>query len=280
MSWADELGYRDTRVVVTGAASGMGRATIDQLAGLGAEVIALDISPVDDGPWTSLQVDLGSRTSIDAMVESIGAPVDRLFNVAGVAGGRGRETSAMMVNFYGLRHLTERLLPAMPRGGAIVNVSSLAGYRYLLDREALEEMLDLSTMEEAAAWLNEDAHQERFNGYGTSKELLNLWTARSCRALAETHGVRINAVAPGTTETPLLDAFRTNAIERTGSDDAVTGARGFLGRFAGSEDQAAACVFLNSSAAAMITGQVLYVDGGMAGAINGGVLPTPEVRGR
>jgi NAD(P)-dependent dehydrogenase (short-subunit alcohol dehydrogenase family) len=275
-----EMDYRDTRVVVTGAASGMGRALVDQLAGLGAEIIALDISPVAPGPWTAFEVDLGSQASIDAVLERIGRPVDRLFNVAGVAGGRGRETVAMMVNFYGVRHLTERLLPAMPRGGAVVSVSSLAGYRYMLERDALREMLALSTMDQAVAWLDDEANQSRFNGYGTSKELLNLWTALSCRPFAEAHGVRINAIAPGVTETPLLEAFRANAIERTGSDEAVTAARGFLGRIADPQDQAAACVFLNSSAATMITGQVLGVDGGMSGAINAGALPTPGVRGR
>jgi NAD(P)-dependent dehydrogenase (short-subunit alcohol dehydrogenase family) len=225
-------------------------------------------------------VDIGSQASIDSVIEVIGAPVDCLFNVAGVAGGRGKEKLAMMVNFFGLRHLTERLLPAMPRGGAIVNVSSLAGYRYLIARAELEAMLQLATMEAADAWLDLEATQAQFNGYGTSKELLNLWTVRSGKELAEKHGLRINVVAPGTTETPLLDAFKANAIERTGSDAVVTGSMGFLGRFARSEDQAAACVFLNSGAAAMITGQILPVDGGMAAAMSGGVLPEPGARGR
>ena len=57
-------------------------------------------------------------------------------------------------------------------------------------------------------------------------------------------------------------------------------ARGFMGRFASSEDQAAACVFLNSDAAEMITGEILAVDGGMAGSMIGGVLAQPGVRGR
>ena len=186
----------------------------------------------------------------------------------------------MLINFFGLRYLTERLLPVMPTGGAIVNVSSLAGYRYLIARAELEPMLQLSSMEEAAAWLDDDQHQELFNGYGTSKELLNLWTVTSCKELAEQHGIRINVVAPGTTETPLLGAFRQNAIDRTGSDERVTASRGFMGRFASSEDQAAACVFLNSDAAGMITGQILAVDGGMEGSMKGGVLEAPGVRGR
>lgn len=280
MGFQDLLDYKGKRVVVTGAASGMGNATIKYLAELGAEILALDISPIEEGPWTPVKVNLGEKASIDSVVEAIGEPVDRLFNVAGVAGGRGKEKLAMMVNFFGLRYLTERLVPVMPRGGAIVSVSSLAGYRYLIARADLEPMLHLSTMEEAGEWLDDDDHQELFNGYGTSKELLNLWTVTSCKELAERRGVRINVVAPGTTDTPLLEAFKENARERTGSDERVVTSRGFMGRFATSEDQAAACVFLNSDAAEMITGQILGVDGGMAGATDGGALAQPGARSR
>jgi NAD(P)-dependent dehydrogenase (short-subunit alcohol dehydrogenase family) len=280
MAFHDLLGYDGKRVVVTGAASGMGNATVKYLADLGAEILALDVSPIEDGPWTKLQADLGNQASIDAAVEAIGGPVDALFNVAGVAGGRGKEKLAMMVNFFGLRYLTERLLGVMPRGSAIVNVSSLAGYRYLIARADLEPILALSSMEEAEAWLDDEDNQELFNGYGTSKELLNLWTVMSCKTYAENHGVRINVVAPGTTDTPLLDAFKANAIERTGSDATVNAAKGFLGRIGHAEDQAAACVFLNADAAAIITGQILAVDGGMEGSMNGGVLAAPGVRGR
>jgi len=278
MPFQHKLSYTGKRAIVTGAASGMGRAVVGCLAELGAEIVALDVQAVEAGQWTSLRVDLADRASIDAAVDAIGGPVDALFNVAGLPGGRGREIPTMLVNFYGLRHLTERLLPAMPRGAAIVNVSSLAGYRYLIAAAELEELLALS-IDEAVEWLARDENQQAFNGYGTSKELVNLWTSRVCRDYAETHGVRINATAPGTTETPLLDAFRENARERTGTDEAVVASRGFLGRFASAEDQAAACVFLNSDAASMITGAILPVDGGMDGFMKGsGIDPGPRGR--
>lgn len=264
MALPDQLRYDGKRAVVTGAASGMGNATIKYLADLGAEIIALDVAEIEAGPWTSIEVDIGNKASIDAAVDAIGSPVDSLFNVAGVAGGRGEEKLAMMVNFYGLRYMTEQLRPAMPRGSAIVNVASLAGFRYLLVKEGLQPMLELS-IDEADGWLDQPENQEFFNGYQTAKELLCLWTVQSCKPLAENNGVRINVVAPGTTETPLLKVFRANAVERTGSDAPTMSAGGFLGRLATSEDQAAACVFLNSDAASIITGQVLGVDGGMWG---------------
>jgi NAD(P)-dependent dehydrogenase (short-subunit alcohol dehydrogenase family) len=278
MDLRDELSYAGKRAVVTGAASGMGLATVRCLAELGAEILALDVQPVAEGPWTPVVADMADTASLDAAVEVIGAPVHALFNVAGIAGGRGREKQTMMVNFYGLRYLTERLLPSIARGGAIVSVSSLAGFRYLVAAAELEELLALS-IDDAQAWLDREENQPKFNGYGTSKELLNLWTCRVCKDYAESHGVRINVVAPGTTDTPLLDAFRENAIERTGSADAVEGARGFLGRFSHAEDQAAACVFLNSAAASMITGVILPVDGGMDGFMTGnGIDPGPRGR--
>lgn len=278
MSFLDLLSYKAKRVVVTGAASGMGSATIKYLADLDAEIFALDRNPVDPGPWKFIQTDLSDKASIDAAVGQIGGPVHSLFNVAGLAGGRGRETVTMLVNFFGHRHLTEQLIPLMPRGGSIVNVTSLAGFRYYLMHDELKPMLDTTTFEEGAAWL--DANEDKFNGYGTSKELMNLWTASNCKRFAEDYGIRLNAVGPGTTDTPLLDEFKQNAINRTGTDAGVIASRGFLGRFAHAEDQAAACVFINSEAAGIITGQILYVDGGNAGLMMGGVLPIPGPRVR
>jgi NAD(P)-dependent dehydrogenase (short-subunit alcohol dehydrogenase family) len=280
MSFRDLISYTGKRVVVTGAASGMGNATIKYLAELDADVLALDINEVQPGAWKYIQVNLADRSSVDAAISAIGSPVNGLFNIAGHAGGRGKEKQAMMVNFYGHRHLTEQLLPVMPRGSAIVNVSSLAGFRYFLAAGELQSMLDLATMEEADSWLDRPENQEKFNGYGTSKELQNLWTTSLCEELAEARDIRINGVAPGTTDTPLLETFRANAVERGGRADMVDSARGFLGRFAHAEDQAAACVFLNSDAASIITGQILAVDGGMAGSMMGGTLAMPGTRTR
>lgn len=279
MSYQDLLSYEGKRAVVTGAASGMGRATIEYLADLGAEIFALDRNPVDAGPWTYVRADLSELASIETAIEAVsGAPVNALFNIAGLPGGRGIEALTMLVNFYGHRHLTERLVGDMPAGSAIVNVTSLGGFRYYLAHEDLLPMLEVEDFESAVRWL--EAHPDAFNGYGTSKEVTNLWTVRVAKAYAENHRVRINAVAPGTTDTPLLDDFKKNAINRTGTDAGVVAAQGFLGRFSHAEDQAAACVFLNSDAASMITGHVLAVDGGMAGAMLGGLLPIPGPRPR
>lgn len=279
MNFNDLVSYSGKRVVVTGAASGMGAAALGYLASLDAEIFALDRNPVEDGPWTYIQTDLGKQASIDAAVAQIATgPVHALFNVAGLPGGRGIEALTMLVNFYGHRHLTEQLIPVMPRGSAIVNVTSLGGFRYYLSHDNLLPMLDVPDFASAEVWLEQNP--ETFNGYGTSKELTNLWTARMAKEYAEKYGIRINAVAPGTTDTPLLEDFKSNAINRTGSDAGVVFSQGFFGRFSHAEDQASACVFINSDAASMISGQILGVDGGMAGSMLGGILPIPEPRTR
>src|SRR3954447_10626343 len=103
MAFYDLLTYEGRRVVVTGGASGMGNATVKYLADLGADIIALDVAAMEDGAWTFVHADLGNRESIDTAVAAVGEPVHALFNVAGVAGGRGKEKVTMMVNFFGLR---------------------------------------------------------------------------------------------------------------------------------------------------------------------------------
>ena len=76
--------YAGKRVIVTGAASGMGAATVAMLADCGAEVHALDIAPVSGPAAKTYETDCGDPASIDATIDAIGAPVHGLFNVAGV----------------------------------------------------------------------------------------------------------------------------------------------------------------------------------------------------
>ena len=76
--------YDGKRVIVTGAASGMGAATVALLAAAGAETYALDVAPVDGPVARAFETDCGDPASIDAALDAIGAPVHCVFNVAGV----------------------------------------------------------------------------------------------------------------------------------------------------------------------------------------------------
>src|SRR5262249_12305193 len=96
--------YEGKRVIVTGAASGMGAATVAMLAELGAEIHALDVRPVEGPVTRAYDCDCGDPDAIDLTVGLIGGPVHALFNVAGVP-----QTQAPLrvlgVNFLGLRHV-------------------------------------------------------------------------------------------------------------------------------------------------------------------------------
>src|SRR5262245_30486550 len=134
--------YDGKRVVVTGGASGLGAALVALLSDLGAaRITVLDQKP-PIGSVTYLETDLGDAASIDAAVSSIEGSVDALFNNAGVSAKKPTPV-VLAVNFLGLRRLSERLLPRIPRGGAIVNTASLAGNQWPVRVAAIDELLGI-----------------------------------------------------------------------------------------------------------------------------------------
>ena len=117
---SDVLQYEGKRVIVTGAASGMGAATAQILVDLGAEVHAIDIKkPEVTGLASFSQCDLRDPAQIDETVAKIGKIVNALFNCAGLP-QTAAAMDVMKVNFISTRHLTDRVLPLMSAGSAIV----------------------------------------------------------------------------------------------------------------------------------------------------------------
>jgi len=247
------------RVVVTGCASGIGASVVAELRRLGARVVGLDLRRRDghDGPDEFLEMDQGDPASVDAAVAKIGAPVDALFNVAGVSSGIGDPLRVVAVNFLGLRQFTEALVAGMAPGSAVVSVSSLAASAYHENRWDTRGLLDTTSFAEGLDWCrkNENIVADG-GGYRLSKEALILYTMRRSVELAAA-GIRINCTGPGVTETPILGQLRTAY-----GPHYLDGIPKPLGRSADPGEQAAALLFLNSRAAAYITGQVLWVDGG------------------
>ena len=122
----DPLQYEGKRVVVTGAASGMGESCATILSELGAEVHGVDIKE-GPAPVAAFHLcDLGDPVQIDKAVAEIGGPVDALFNCAGLPTTAPGQ-KIVLVNFIGHRHLTESILPSMPEGSSIGFISSAAG---------------------------------------------------------------------------------------------------------------------------------------------------------
>ena len=244
-------------LVVTGVASGIG-AEVAQLARFqGARVIGVDRHEPQLTLDGFFHADLGDPASIDALVARLPARVDVLCNIAGVPGTATVQTVAE-VNYLGLRHFTQALLPRMPVGGSIVNVASILGAQW---PQRLAQHKALATTESYSAgqqWLK-DHPVEQATCYQYFKEALIVWSFAQSQAWFRDHGVRINCVAPGPVFTPILGDFISMlGPERVAQD----GQR--MTRPAMADEVAAVIAFLCSDASRWVNGVNLPVDGGLA----------------
>jgi NAD(P)-dependent dehydrogenase (short-subunit alcohol dehydrogenase family) len=257
---ADVLRYAGKRVIVTGAASGMGAAAARILVDLGAEVHALDVKKPDlTGLASFTECDLREPDQITEAVKKIGKIVNALFNCAGLP-NTFTNLEVMLVNFCGLRQLTESVIPHMVSGAAIASVASTAGIGWMQNVDLLSGLLATPDFASAREWC--EAHPaDLANAYGLSKEAINAYTAFRSFTLAP-DGIRINCVNPGPTDTPMMPEFE-KAVGKKYMDEFPVP----LGRHAVAEEQAWPLVFVNSPRASYMTGHQLDVDGGFKSAL-------------
>lgn len=254
-------------VVVTGAASGIGRATVRRLVSEGATVAALDLDAAgarrtvtELGAALDFCVDVASASSVNeaiADVERTVGAIDGLAHLAAVDAARfvkeglaaqrrsidAGESPAyrgvvdlpddewrrvMSTNLDGTFHVTRAVLERMieRRCGSIVTTASTTGVT-------------------GAAGVSH---------YSASKGAVRVFTQAVAREAAP-YGVRVNTVAPGATNTPMLARTPTAALETVG--------RIPIGRVAEADEVAAAICFLLSDDASYIVGETLNVNGGM-----------------
>jgi NAD(P)-dependent dehydrogenase (short-subunit alcohol dehydrogenase family) len=254
MTIVDRLRYDGKRALVVGGATGMGAAAAKSAAELGAEVIVMDYAPVKYDVAQSIQVDLRDPASIDAALAQIDGPVHSLFSAAGIADGT---VDLMKINFIGHRYIIDRLLEKnqLPSGSAICFISSVAGMGWENDLDLLLEFLEAPDFDAAVEWVK--AHEsEGIIHYGTSKKIVNTYVAtQGIRLLKK--GIRINAICPGPTDTPLAQANKEMWLGFGADYRAEVGVEA-----ATPLEQAYPLVFLCSDAAGAITGQTLITDSG------------------
>jgi len=226
--------------LVTGGASGIGAACVDLLRAQGATVVAADLAG-GDGVY---RLDVTDEAAVEAAVDAIVSEHGRLDLAANVAGTSGvyadvadSSTSdwrhTLAVNLDGVYFSLRAELRAMRVAGAgsVVNVASSAG------RMGVPGLAAYSASKHAVIGLTKSAALE---------------VAR--------HGIRVNAVCPGSVRTPMLRAF-------AGGDEAALekmGRRAPMGRLGEPGEIAEAVVWLLSDAASFVTGNALSPDGGVA----------------
>ncbi|MGF6663231.1 NAD(P)-dependent dehydrogenase (short-subunit alcohol dehydrogenase family) [Paraburkholderia atlantica] len=230
-------------ILVTGASSGIGRATVEALCGSGASVVAAarNVNELarlaEETGCEPLKLDVSDEAVIDEAFASL-EPFDGLVNCAGIALlERAVDTTAasfdrvMAVNTRGAvlvaKHVARGMLDA-GRAGSIVNVSSQAAL------VALDDHLS----------------------YSASKAALDAVTRALCIELGP-HGIRVNSVNPTVTLTPMAVLAWSDPVKRDPALQAIP-----LRRFAESAEVAAPILFLLSDAASMVSGVCLPIDGG------------------
>jgi NAD(P)-dependent dehydrogenase (short-subunit alcohol dehydrogenase family) len=262
----DAFRYDGKRVVVVGGATGMGAAAAELLVDAGAEVVVMDYAEVTLPGVKAIQVNLADRDSIDAAVDACGGPVDALLSCAGVADGT---PGIEKINFIGHRHMIDRMLAGdmLPRGSAIGFISSAAGLGWEANLEQLTELLDTPDFDRAVEWVAANGKAD----YMSMKQAVCAYVARQAFPLLK-QGIRINAICPGPTDTPLAQAnkemwlgFGTDYRSEAGIEASTP------------LEQAYPLVFLCSPAATAITGITMisdagYISSGITGSFPGATM--------
>jgi NAD(P)-dependent dehydrogenase (short-subunit alcohol dehydrogenase family) len=195
--------------IVTGGASGIGRAVVTQLVRAGARVFSLDAQDQDDGPspWlVPVRLDLADAGAIDAFFEELDASqIDFVCNAAGVSPLRETLERVIAIDFLALRRVCAHALPRMAEPGAIVNIASVAGVYASLD-PMVEPLLAASDDVAALA-----AARAKIPDAGVAYSVAKRAVIRLSLRLAAEHAarrVRVNAVSPHAAATPMHYAIK------------------------------------------------------------------------
>ena len=250
--------YDGKRALVVGGATGMGAATAELVQGLGAEVVVMDYADVTLPGVKAIKLDLRDKDGIDAAVDECGGPIHALFSAAGAADGT---PGIEKINFIGHRHLIDRVIDKgyLVPGSAIGMISSTAGLAWQHNLDAVLDYLATPDFDAGVAWIEEHAPIQDHPGnadYMWSKQAVCGYVASQAFAMQK-RGIRINAIMPGPTDTPLAQAnadlwlaFGTDYRDEVGVEASTPG------------EQAGPLAFLCSDAAVYLNGQTIITDAG------------------
>jgi NAD(P)-dependent dehydrogenase (short-subunit alcohol dehydrogenase family) len=242
------------KIVVVGAASGIGAAVATHFHQGGDHVLAVDVRPNQTPASEHAHCDLRDPASITGLLSQIGSGWDMLAHVAGIP-GTAPAADVLKVNYLGMRLMTEGMLPLLRHGGSVVASASTAALGWEQRIELLDGLLQLTDADAVEKW---QADQDpNFPVYTTSKQAVILYSKRLAVPAFTKYGIRINTVSPGPVETPILTDF-----EQTMGKDVLDLCRATVGRHATVDDVVPAVAFLSSPAAGWINGQNLLIDGG------------------
>lgn len=252
------------KIVVVGAASGIGAAVATHFHDRGDHVLAVDVRPNQTPASEHARCDLRDAASIAELLSQIGSGWDMLAHVAGIP-GTAPAADVLKVNYLGMRLMTEGMLPLLGHGGSVVAIASTAALGWEQRIEILDGLLQLTDPDAVEKW--QEAQDPGYPVYSTSKQAVILYAKRLAVPAFTKYGVRINTVSPGPVETPILADF-----EQSMGKDVLDMCRSAVGRHASVDDVVPAIAFLGSPGAGWINGENLVLDGGF---INSMISGTP-----
>lgn len=246
------------RVLLTGAATGIGAATVEKFKDQGCHVTAFDIQePANVDRW--LSVDLTDVAAVKTACDQVDGPFDVLINNAGLPPRDDNQLDVLTVNFLSLRTVTETLLPKLADGARIINTASRAGMMWqdnIAEVKALFEVKDEEALKSFIADRNIDATR----AYNLSKEAVIVYTKAITKSLLK-RNIRANSVSPAPVATGILDDFLTAFGEK------AVAALSKAGRAGEPEDIARVMSMLASEDSGWIKGEDVMVDGGLSAMI-------------
>ncbi len=237
---------------VTGSASGLGAAVVRRLQADGHEAIGVDLADAD--VVADLSTSQGCTTAVDGVVNAAGGKLAGFVACAGV-GHESPNELIVRVNYFGAVATLSGVLPFIDReGSAVAFCSNSVGLAAIDDHTSIDAML-AGDEDAAVAALRDEVGPVT---YAMSKLGLGTWVRLQASAWGQ-HGVRLNAVAPGPIETPLLQASRDDPV----FGEFVDALPIPLGRTGRPDEIAGVVAFLLGPDASYVHGSILFCDAGI-----------------